>query len=109
MREIAESLYHGKDKLNCAQAILKAFQDKYSVEQSKIDEFKAFGGGRAEGNVCGALYAAFALEKNDELHADMTEQFVSHAKSVKCLEIRGNKTLPCKSCVGVTADILAAL
>ncbi|MFC2149719.1 C-GCAxxG-C-C family (seleno)protein, partial [Candidatus Auribacterota bacterium] len=56
--ETAKSLYHGKDKLNCAQAILKAFQPATGMTDEVIASFKSAGGGRAEGGVCGAIYAA---------------------------------------------------
>ncbi len=109
MRTIAEEKFHGVEKYNCAQAILSAFQEKYSVSNDLIAEHKKFGGGRAEGNMCGALYAANHLETTPEKQAEMAKLFMAQAGSLKCKEIKQAKTLSCKECVGVTADILESL
>lgn len=47
--------------LNCAQAVLKGFQNEFQISEKEIEEYRAWGGGRAEGGVCGALFAAERL------------------------------------------------
>ena len=38
------------ERLNCAQSILKGYQDEFEIPEEQINEFRAFGGGRAEEN-----------------------------------------------------------
>ena len=54
----ASDYFHKEDSYNCAQAVLKYFQKEYTVSQEIIDSYSAYGGGRAEDGLCGALYAA---------------------------------------------------
>lgn len=57
----ARKLFHGKERYNCAQAILAAYKEKLNVACDVITEYKSYGGGRAEGGLCGALYAGLFL------------------------------------------------
>lgn len=109
MRNVAENYFHGVEKYNCSQAILKTFQENYDVAEETILEHKQFGGGRAEENTCGALYAAKFLEKSPEKQQEITDAFVAQSGSPRCREIRTSKTLSCRECVGVTAEILEGL
>jgi hypothetical protein len=56
------------ENLNCAQAILKGFQKEFNISDQEIEEFRAWGGGRTKGGMCGALFAAerlfYQAEKN---------------------------------------------
>ena len=52
------------ESLNCAQAILKGFQQEFGITDQEIEEFRNNGGGRAEGGICGALFAAEKLLRN---------------------------------------------
>jgi hypothetical protein len=47
-----------RERLNCAQAVLKAFQEKFSITDEMISQFKAYGAGKAPDGCCGAFYAA---------------------------------------------------
>lgn len=100
----AENYYLGKPgftKLNCAQAVLKAFQEKYAIEEDQIQEFKNYGGGRAEGGVCGAYYAADVLlrEHAPERVKALEESFAQQAGSLRCKDIKSEKKFPCAECV----------
>jgi hypothetical protein len=109
MRAIAENNFHGVDKLNCAQAILKTYKSHYPhVSDSMISDNSKSGGGRVEGNMCGAIYGATLLELNSEVQEKLTDGFIKVAGSLKCKVIRKAKTISCKECVGVTADLLTA-
>ncbi|MGE4286739.1 MAG: C-GCAxxG-C-C family (seleno)protein [Phycisphaerae bacterium] len=103
MVDKAQKLYHGEEHYNCAQAVLAAFKERYDVPQEMIDSFSAFGGGRAEGNTCGALHAAMELAK--ERGVEIEQDFVREAGSAKCREIRMAK-FPCVECVKLAARIL---
>ena len=46
------------ENLNCAQSVLKGFQKEFNITETEIENFRAWGGGRAEGGICGAVFAA---------------------------------------------------
>jgi glyoxylase-like metal-dependent hydrolase (beta-lactamase superfamily II)/rhodanese-related sulfurtransferase len=98
----------GPKKMNCAQAIIAAFREKFGLDENAVHLFAAFGSGRAPEGECGALYAAkFILNKD---HKDKLDEcrsiFTSKAGSVKCKEIRQLKKLPCVGCVETMAGFL---
>lgn len=89
-------------KLNCAQAVLKAFQEQLSIPEDMITGFKAYGGGRAPLSHCGAVFAAdFVLGMAGiELESVNVVEFIeSKAGSVKCEEIKSLGKLSCLECV----------
>ena len=60
----AKAHYAGKDghrKMNCAQTIMHAFKEKFAVSEEAVNEFAAYGGGKAPGGCCGSLHAARVL------------------------------------------------
>ena len=95
-----------EEKLNCAQSILRGFQDKCQVSDEQIAEAKKNGGGRAENGICGALHSAAHLARNDEIRQSLHERFIVHAGSDKCREIRGEGKLSCAGCVELAAKTL---
>lgn len=104
IRKQAENYYLGKPgftRLNCAQAVLKAFQEKYDIEEERIQGFKLYGGGRAEGGLCGAYYAAKVLleEHAPDQIADLEESFHQQAGALRCKEIKSGTKFPCVDCV----------
>lgn len=102
----AASLFHGKEKLNCAQAVLKAFQEEASIPDSAINEAKAAGGGRAPDGLCGAVHSAKLLASNDFIRDQIDRSFIEIAGSTRCYEIRGLKKLSCSGCVALAARLL---
>lgn len=107
MRARAESNFRGVDKLNCAQAILKTFSGHYPVTNELMQSHSKSGGGRVEGNTCGAIYAASLLETDSAIQEKLQNGFLKEAGSLKCRDIRKSKSLTCHQCVGVTADLLS--
>lgn len=106
---IASQYFHGKEGFNCCQAVLKAYAGLTGMTDEYISaEFRKFGGGRAPGGMCGAIYAAVILLENkpDELKAIMAE-FVTKASSDSCRGIRMAGRLPCRDCVELTGELLA--
>ncbi len=105
--EQAKTLFHGVEGLNCAQAIFKAFQNDFNVTDEHITTNKKNGGGRVEGNICGALFAAKELLPQ---HADkITEMFNEKAQFATCREIKMVSQFPCRECVGLAAEIVDKL
>ncbi len=106
-REAAE-LFHGKEKFNCVQAIMKAFQRRFGVSDEEIAAGSRLGSGRAPGGLCGALHAVKLLAGDDELSRVVEERFVERAGAADCRTIRKLKLLSCRRCVEAAAEILEA-
>jgi hypothetical protein len=103
---LAKQLFHGEEKYNCAQAILKAFQEHNKLTYDDIVRHESSGGGRVEGGLCGALYAAKLLLDNAEDKAALERSFLDKAKYATCKEIKENKTLSCIQCIETAAELL---
>jgi hypothetical protein len=99
----------GQQRLNCTQAVLKAFQEKFSITDELISQCKAYGAGKAPEGCCGAFYAAkYILEKNcPEKCRDLENKFISEAGSTMCKEIRALRKLSCLGCIEKAAEIMA--
>jgi len=63
----ADELFHGEERYNCAQAVIKAFEGEFKVTKGQILLAAKKGGGRADEGLCGALYAAHLLVSDDEM------------------------------------------
>ncbi len=106
--EIAKAHYLGKDgykKLNCAQAVLRAFKDRFDLTEDVIDQCGACGGGRAPEGQCGSLYAARVMlgaAHQAEIN-DCENALLERAGSIKCREIRAARKLACVGCVETIA------
>lgn len=91
---------------NCAQAV--AYKNvRLFPDESVVAEYKAYGGGRAEGGVCGALYAAMQAlpEKADEIKARFTER----VGDWRCKEIKQRMQTPCAECCDIADEVLNAV
>lgn len=105
----ATKFFRGEERYNCAQAILKGFQEKYQVPQEIIDAFKSYGGGRAEGGLCGALFAAKHLLKNKNVSQEIEKRFQEITGGTHCKVIRKLNRVPCAGCVKAAEELLNAL
>ena len=101
----AGELFHGDENYNCCQAVLKAFQDVCCIEDAKIEESRAYGGGRAEEGRCGALHAACMLFECDKPKDEIETEFIEKPGSHKCREIRSLGKYSCKDCVQLAAKL----
>ncbi len=104
IRITAESYFHtAPENYNCAQAILKGFEQEFSVDKAQIDAFRAFGGGRTPLGICGALFAAQQLAPQ---YADnLQTEFIKQCGSASCREMKQQRKVSCEECVK-TADRL---
>ena len=102
----ASDFFHKKpENYNCAQAILKAWQDRLGVSGEEIEEFRRWGGGRAKDGVCGALFAAnYLLEKQDK--PLITKEFTAQVGSAFCHDIKRVNKVSCNRCVDVADEIM---
>ncbi len=102
----AENFFHVKpENLNCAQAIIKAYQEKFNIPESIISEFRAWGGGRAPNGICGALYAADFLA-NRYHFAPIRQEFKAKAGAITCLELKREQKTPCVKCVQIVDELI---
>ncbi len=98
-----------EEKMSCGQSVFKGFQKCLNITEEEITDAKAFGGGRAEGGVCGALYCAKLLCETEEEKKQMTEEFVAKTKFERCKDIKKNKTAACSECVEYASEILTKI
>lgn len=108
---VAKNYFLGKEglkRLNCAQSVISAFKDKYSIDNETVELFELYGGGKAPEGMCGAYYAAkFALEqRSPEKLEEFEKYFIDLAGSVSCHQIRANKKLSCLGCVEKSAEFI---
>ncbi|MDO5580752.1 MAG: redox-active protein [Planctomycetia bacterium] len=97
-RELASIHFHkAPDNLNCAQSVAKI-----AGRDDLVPGDLAFGGGRAEGGICGALFAALQCTP-EENHEKIKEEFAQKAGALTCREIKGKAKTPCSECVAVGA------
>jgi hypothetical protein len=100
---------HREERHNCAQSVLRGFQEHANVSEEAIAEAKALGGGRAPNGQCGALHAAIVLLADDGAKAKLTEAFVAHAGAETCRDVRKLGKLTCTECVKVASELLLQL
>ena len=92
-------------RLNCAQAVLYAWQEVSGDRSVSLADVKAFAGGRAPGGLCGALYVACLVAPK---HADsLKSAFARQLGSPFCRELRATGNHVCSACVAEAAELLA--
>ena len=106
MKEYAKD-YHAKHLGNCAMSVAAAWLNAHQGDMSEVESFRSCGGGRAEGGLCGALYAAlqYCPAQKDKI----TEEFRKRCNGTLCSELRPSKNHTCNDRVGVAAEILDEL
>lgn len=104
MKEKALELFCAVPRLhNCAQAVAAAAGDPGAVEK-----FQNFGGGKAPGNLCGALYAAMEAA-GDDARENIKTAFCRQLGGVSCADLKGRLHVPCTVCVETAAGLLEQL
>jgi hypothetical protein len=106
MRTKSEQFFHAKpENFNCAQAVLKGFQNELNISQEKIDSFRAFGGGRAPEGLCGALFAAETLLAESG-KPSVREEFAAEAGDITCRGIKTGTKTSCLQCAQIADKLL---
>jgi len=104
-RKKSEEYFHVlPEKLNCAQAILKGFQKEFTISDTEIEEYRTWGGGRAEGGICGALFAAELLLRQAG-KPSIENEFIAITGHRNCLDIKKGK-FPCLDCVRIADELV---
>ncbi len=93
--------------LNCAQAVLYAYQQVRGETVLSIAELKPCGGGRAPGGLCGAIHGACLLAPQNA--EQLRHQFAERLGSVLCQELKRVHRQPCEVCVAEAAGLLEEL
>lgn len=107
MKKNAVASFHRlPENYNCAQAVLHGYQRVTGDRGLPVACYKPYGGGRAPGGVCGALYAACELAP--ERSGELMRAFEARAGSTLCTAIKLDSKYPCVSCVGDGAALLQA-
>lgn len=100
---------NGCRRLNCAQAVVATFKDKFRLPEHMIDEYASFGVGKAPQGECGAFYAARSILEaiNPEKFRQHEERLIAQLGSLTCRDIRSSRKLSCVGCVEKAAEFLA--
>ena len=96
--------FRGKQRYNCAQAVLKAFAPSVGLEDTCLEQFSHFGRGQAPEGECGALFAAKSVFQDLITKQEIEKEFVLAAGSRKCRDIRKGQKFTCEQCVQMAAD-----
>ncbi len=91
---------------NCAQAIANKWKALYN-DENIVETMKSCGGGRAEGGLCGALYAAIQAipTKREEIIA----KFKAEAGDILCHDLKSKNRTPCVKCIDIADQIVEDL
>lgn len=96
--------FRGKNRYNCAQAVLKAYAPMVGLGDACLERFSHFGSGQAPEGECGALFAAKAVFQDSAVKQEIENEFIRAAGSKKCRDIRKEKKFTCGQCVQTAAD-----
>jgi len=89
---------------NCAQAVANKWSSLYPNPDGILSELALSGSGRAEGGLCGALYAA---QKALPQHRDeLTAEFEKRVGGLVCREIKSKAKTPCPMCVDIADGLI---
>jgi len=97
---------HAKQGTNCAQAVLRGFQQLLSLSDERIAAAAAHGGGRVPKGTCGALHAALSLASDPEAQATIEDAFMAQTGALACREVRELGRLSCRNCVRLAAELV---
>lgn len=98
----ASAYFHDEEhNWNCAQSILKAHQALADLTDEELElHYRSKGGGRAEGGLCGAIYAAMQLTP-EALQPRLLERFAARTGGLTCRELKGRCGRSCRELVEV--------
>ncbi len=102
----SETFRHPVYRHNCAQAIAAKWKDLYACDDI-VEKYASLTGGRAEGGLCGALYAA--MQAMPDHAEEIKDAFQSEAKYLTCRELKTQGRVPCTRCVDLADEILEKL
>ena len=102
-QKMQKALAEFRNPYSCSQTVYAAYAANPDAEE--LNNLKAMSGGRAPGNLCGALYAAKQLLP-EKLSGEVERLFASATGSTKCAEIKRVHKTPCHACVKAACEIV---
>ena len=102
----ASEYFSRKHMLSCSQAVAKAFQNELNLTDSYIEDLNKDSSGMAPGGMCGSLYAALDLCKDEKMKQNVLDEFIEQAQYATCRDIRANRTISCRKTVELAAKLL---
>mgnify|MGYP006988843239 FL=1 len=85
-------------------AVAAAWLDAHHGDPAEVERFKPCGGGRAEGGLCGALYAA--IQYRPDQKEKLVKEFRKRCNGILCSEIRPLQMMTCNDRVAIAAELL---
>ena len=104
--KLASEYFSRKHMLSCSQAVAKAFQSELNLTDSYIEDLNKDSSGMAPGGMCGSLYAALDLCKDEKMKQEVINEFLAQSKHAACRDIRINRTISCRKTVELAARLL---
>ena len=84
---------------NCAQCLAHRF----GLPADTVAEMRAYGGGRAPGGLCGALYAATQLAP--EAAPEILAAFQQQLGATRCRDLKTAGRVPCLQCIATAQSL----
>lgn len=89
---------------NCAQAVANKWCNLYPNPNDIVGKLALSGSGRADGGLCGALFAA---QKALPQHSDaITVEFEKRVGYVLCRDIKTKAKISCPTCVDIADQLI---
>lgn len=106
-QKVASAYFHDEEhNWNCAQSVLKAHQEHCAITDEELElHYRSKGGGRAEGGLCGAIYAATHLAP-EAMRPSLLESFEARAGALTCARLKGKCGRSCRELVDIADEEL---
>lgn len=105
MKQHALAVFHRPpERLNCAQAVLAAYQAVTGRTVAPLSDFEGLGSGRAPEGECGALHAACRIAPASA--PALQREFLHRAGATQCRDLKRRLRVPCTDCVALAAELL---
>ena len=99
-KKVKKAVEQFRNPYSCAQTIYASFSE--NPIQEMFDYMKANSGGKCEGGLCGALFAAKTFV-DDSKKEDLEKFFEEKVGAKTCREIKMQFKTPCPECVRIAA------
>lgn len=106
-KDAVKYFHQGVENWNCAQAIHKSYQALTGKSDQDIElHYRPKGGGRAEGGICGTIYAARELLAPTDVKS-LEEELIKEYGGLTCHELKRVYRVPCTDIVARVDSLIA--
>lgn len=106
----ASQYFHNEENnWNCAQSLYKHYQTRLAISDEDIElKYRCKGGGRAEGGICGALYAGMEIvaSTGTKTQQRVFNAFAAQVGGTTCAQIKGKCGKMCSELVAMTQELV---